>query len=191
MPKGGKVTFLLMEENKTEYIGGETVPVADRDFADIGQEDISEKSIKGSGEDDSKEASESERDEYDRLIKTRFKDLYAEDVQKMINRRFRKYKVLEEKCKALEEVLAQRETDLDENKQKLADLDAVLHSEIEKAVKETEERVIREIRTRKMRPSENGVFARGGRPSFDVSGLTKSERADLAKRAAEGEKIRF
>ena len=47
-----------------------------------------------------------EREEYDKLIKTRFKDFYTEDTQRMINRRFKQFKALEERCRSLEESLA-------------------------------------------------------------------------------------
>ena len=43
-----------------------------------------------------------DREEYQRLIKTKYKDFYTEDTQKMINRRFKRYKAMEERLKALE-----------------------------------------------------------------------------------------
>ena len=48
------------------------------------------------------------REEYERLIRTKFKEFYAADTQKMINRRFKKYKALEEKVSSLEEMLRQQ-----------------------------------------------------------------------------------
>ena len=132
-----------------------------------------------------------EREEYERLIKNRFKDFYAEDTQRLINRRFRKYKIMEERFKIMEENLAEKEARLSENAEKMAEFDALLRSEIEKAVKETEERIIGEIKAKKLRPSENGAEnSRMGSP-FDVSGLSKNDRAALAKRAAGGEKIKL
>ena len=47
------------------------------------------------------------RQEYERLMKTRFKEFYAEDTQRIINKRFRKYHRLEERVRELEE---ERET---------------------------------------------------------------------------------
>ena len=134
---------------------------------------------------------QNEREEYDSLIKNRFKDFYAEDTQRLINRRFRKYKVMEERFKLLEETLAQKEAQNDENQKKIAEFESVLRLEVEKAVKETEERVINEIRTKRIRPAENGASPRLCEIPFDVSGLTRKERANLAKRAAGGEKIKF
>ena len=134
---------------------------------------------------------QNERDEYEQLIKKRFKDFYAEDTQRLINRRFRKYKVMEERFKLLEESLAEKEAQNSENLRKIAEFESLLRSEVEKAVKETEERVINEIRSRQLRPLENGILPRSHELPFDVSGLTKKERASLAKRAADGEKIKF
>ncbi len=133
----------------------------------------------------------SEREEYELLIKSRFKELYAEDTQRLINRRFRKYKVMEERYKALEESLALKEAELSDSARRLEEYESILRSEVERAVKETEERVIREIRAKQIRPSENGSLPRVVQSSFDVSRLTKSERASLAKRAARGERIKF
>ncbi len=133
----------------------------------------------------------SEREEYDFLIKKRFKELYAEDTQRLINRRFRKYKVMEERYKLLEESLAQKEAEIGENMQKIADFDGLLRSEVEKAIKETEERVISEIRAKQLRPTENGAMPRMSPSPFDVSRLSRDDRARLAKRAAGGEKIKF
>ena len=132
-----------------------------------------------------------EREEYERLIKTRFKEYYARDVQKMINRRFRKYKVMEERYKIMEESLAEKEARLSETEKKIAEFDAFLGGELERTVRETEERVLNQVRARQLRPAENAVSARAATMSYDVSKLTKDERAKLAKRAANGERIKF
>ncbi len=57
---------------------------------------------------DAENSEASDREEYERLIRTKFKELYAADTQKMINRRFKKYKALEEKVSSLEEALRQQ-----------------------------------------------------------------------------------
>ena len=67
----------------------------------------------GEGDRSFEEKRMSEREEYETLVKKRFKELYAEDTQKLINRRFRKYKVMEERFKLLEEALAQKEAQND------------------------------------------------------------------------------
>ena len=132
-----------------------------------------------------------EREEYDALMKGRFKNFYAEDTQRLINRRFRKYKIMEERYKLLEEDVAKKDAQIAENCERIAEFDALLRSEIEKAIKETEERVVGEIRAKKLRPTENGTVAHRISAAFDVSKLSRDERAKLAKRAAGGEKIKF
>ena len=132
-----------------------------------------------------------EREEYDALMKGRFKSFYAEDTQRLINRRFRKYKIMEERYKLLEEDVVKKDAQIAENSEKIAGFEALLRSEIEKAIKETEERVIGEIRAKKLRPAENGTVPRQSAVAFDVSKLSRDERAKLAKRAAGGEKIKL
>ena len=125
-----------------------------------------------------------EKEEYRRLIKTRFKDSYQEDAQKLINRRFRKYKELEEKY-------GESEKRLNEAISELSSLKESFQSEIEKAIKETEEKVLNSVRQRRLRPAENGMVPSVAFGKSEVSALTKSERANIAKRAANGEKISF
>ena len=139
----------------------------------------------------SEEQKKNERREYEELIKNRFKELYAEDTQRLINRRFRKYKIMEERFKLLEEKFAAKEAELLEGAKKAAEFEELLRREIERTAIETEERVVRSIRAKKLRPGENGAVPRKTEQSFDVSKLTKNDRATLAKRAADVEKIKF
>lgn len=120
------------------------------------------------------------REEYERLIKTAYKDFYAEDTQRLINKRFKKYKALEEKVKLLEE-----------EAQRYADIERLIYEERERAVCETEERMNRQFVAMRSRAAENAVVKRSQRRAPDVSTLTKSERAHLASRALMGEKIKF
>lgn len=142
-------------------------------------------------QDDVEDSDESRQEEYERLVKTRFKELYARDVQKMINRRFRKYKVLEERYKIMEETLAEKEARLKETEQRIAEFDAYLGSEVERIARETEERVLNQVRARQSRPAENAISVRAASAPYDVSRLTRDERARIAKRAANGERIKF
>ena len=121
-----------------------------------------------------------DREEYDRLIKTRFKELYAQDTQKLINKRFKKYKALEEKVKKLEDEAA-----------RYADVDALVAAEVEKAVAQTEQRMTLYFQKNAGRVSENATSRIEAAVSTDVSRLTKSQRAALANRALKGEKISF
>lgn len=121
-----------------------------------------------------------DREEYDRLIKTRFKELYAEDTQRLINKRFKKYKALEEKVKRLEDEAA-----------RYSDIDALIAAEVEKAVAQTEQRMTLYFQKNAGRVGENATSRTGAAASTDVSRLTKSQRAALASRALKGEKISF
>ena len=120
------------------------------------------------------------REEYERLIKTAFKDFYTEDTQRLINKRFKKYKALEEKVKLLED-----------EAQRYADVEKLIREERERAVSETEERMNRQFKAMRSRAVENAVVKKSQRQAPDVSTLTKSERAHLASRALMGEKIKF
>ncbi len=120
------------------------------------------------------------REEYERLIKTTYKEFFAEDTQRLINKRFKKYKALEEKVKSLEN-----------EAQRYADIERLISEERERAVSETEERMNRQFLAMRSRADENAVVKRSQRHSPDVSSLTKSERAHLASRALMGEKIKL
>lgn len=119
-----------------------------------------------------------DREEYERLIRERFKEHFAADTQRLINRRFKKYKALEERVKSLEAEAS-----------RYADFEKLLMDERERAVRETEERMNREFRAMRGRAQENALSNHTNRSSFDVARLTKSERALLATRAQRGEKI--
>ena len=74
---------------------------------------------------------------------------------------------------------------------KLSHFDDILDFEIKRAIRETEERVTADIISRKRRPVENAARSRIANSVVDTARLTREERADLAKRAANGEKIKF
>ena len=190
------------------------------------------------GEEDSGRTAE--RREYERLIKMRFKDFYTEDTQKMINRRFKSFKALEEKCKSLEDALAgATASHLDDGEllekikasegeisakysdfspeeayssnrflalarlavesgsitldeaYGLAFLDKLILGERERAESVAEERIYERIRANRSRAVENAMLPRAASRSFSAAQLTRQERAALAKRAANGEKIGF
>lgn len=131
------------------------------------------------------------REEYEKLVKSRFKELFDEDVQKLINRRFRKYKILEERYKILEGSLKEKEDAVSAAEKRIADFDERLRSEVEKAAENAERSVLERLKARRLRPGEVGIAPRKTASPFDVSGLSRKERADLARRAAGGEKIKF
>ena len=160
--------------------------------SDMGEEKIdavsigldAESSELGSGQDDrcadGDIGATDGREEYERLIKTTYKDFYAEDAQRLINKRFKKYKALEERVKLLED-----------EAQRYADVERLIREERERAVCETEERMNRQFKAMRSRGEENAVGKRSQRSSPDVSTLTRSERAHLASRALMGEKIKL
>ena len=144
-------------------------------FSDISeQEDIVDDII---FDESSESAEQNQRREYDELIRTKYKKFYTEDTQKMINRRFRKYKELEARAEKLEAEKAQFEETLKAEKDRIA--------------KETEERLISSIRARHTRPEENGILIGKAQSKRDVSSLTRSERAELARRVSKGENIKI
>lgn len=116
-----------------------------------------------------------QRREYEDLISGKYKKFYTEDTQKMINKRFRKYKELEEHAKRLEDEKAQFE-------QRLKD-------EVERSAREATDRLISSIRAKHQRPDENGTYNSKNQSKRDISTLSRSERADMARRASKGEKI--
>ncbi|MBR3879519.1 MAG: hypothetical protein IKJ24_05290 [Clostridia bacterium] len=160
----------------TDYENREATPATE---ADMGEElGATQDACAEESECEEILAQESDREEYERLIKERFREHYARDTQRLINRRFKKYKALEEKVKALEEEVSRH-----------ADVETLLKEERERAVRETEERMSREFRAMRMRAQENALSPHTSRSPFDVARLTKSERALLATRAQKGEKI--
>ena len=74
---------------------------------------------------------------------------------------------------------------------KLSHFDEIVERTAEDAARETEKRVLGEIRSKRARPNENGLAHRTAASPFDVSKLTRADRARLAKRAAGGEKIKL
>ncbi len=180
---------------------------------------------------------EDERAEYN-LIKTKYKDFFTEDTQKIINRRLKKYKALlsqfeeareqeaegvEFDGESLDSFILSREDEIKQEYQdfsldkarenerflKLAALSArekgislsdayrlshfeeILQIERERVREETEKNILALIGARKARPSENGLTGSKRSSAFDASTLSRTERAELAKRAAKGEKIHF
>lgn len=148
----------LSETNENGY-------VADEDVA-IGRDEGSDINEGASG-----------RDEYEQLIRTKYKQFYTEDTQRLINRRFKKYKALEER-------LAQLEAEREQTDKRLAD-------EYMRGRQEAESSIMSELRASALRPEENGLLGRNTVLGRDVSSLTRAERAELARRAIRGESIKI
>lgn len=91
----------------------------------------------------------------------------------------------------IEEKATSREADPAE----LETLDVRIQEEVEKAVAcaraQTERAVMETIRARGLRPSENALSALPSGRGSESSHLTRAERAEVALRAAKGERITF
>ena len=155
--------------------------VTDGEGGDVCRKEDTEVELsEGEGESEGSVLGGGSREEYERLIRTDFKEYFSEDTQRLINKRFKKYKALEDKVKRLEE-----------EAKRYADIESLIASERERAVLETEERMKVYFKSMRGRATENALIGRTAALSFDVSQLTKSERASLASRAQKGEKIHF
>ncbi len=70
--------------------------------------------------------------------------------------------------------------------------DEIIKTLVEKAAQEAQEKTAESIRMRGQRPLENGMSGRSTALfKTDVAGLTAAQRAEIAKRVANGEVIRF
>ena len=70
--------------------------------------------------------------------------------------------------------------------------DEIIKTLVEKEAQEAQEKTAESIRLRGQRPLENGMSGRSTALfKTDVAGLTAAQRAEIAKRAANGEVIRF
>ena len=70
--------------------------------------------------------------------------------------------------------------------------DDIISGAMQFAVQQTQEKTVKDIRTRGLRPDEGALGARSaGDGHMDVSKLTRQQRAELAKRALRGEHVTF
>ena len=153
------------------------------------------------------------------LMEGEYKDLFTAYFQETFNRRFREQKEIGEelkKSRALVQAAAKHfgvEEDgllaairaedgkknaptasaaSDENKdgaeKRLTERD--LQDAVERTRAETEQRLLSAIRTRGLRPAEAALHGAGGNALSGEGGrMSRAQRAELARRAAEGEKI--
>ena len=165
---------------------------------------------------DPKERSEAFR----RLMEGEYKDLFTAYFQETFNRRFREQKEMAEELerhrtlvRAAAEHFGVAEGDLlaairaEDGKRNAPTASAVQSSEktsneevmqqalreaVEAARLETEQRLLATIRARGLRPAENALRGGSG-PALggEASRLSRAQRAALAKRAAEGERIKL
>lgn len=75
---------------------------------------------------------------------------------------------------------------------KVMHMDEIMTDALQTTAKRTEQAVVNNIRARGSRPAENGLSSQSAfTVKDDVSKLSKKDRAEIARRAASGEKITF
>lgn len=123
------------------------------------------------------------RREYEELIRTKYKKFYSEDAQRMISRRLKKYKSIEERLEHAESELAQvkasREQEAVQAKPEPE------RAEVERA------RAFDGKRPNVDRPNENGIMQYRAQGKRRISDLTKTERESIAARALRGEIVKI
>ena len=79
-----------------------------------------------------------------------------------------------------------------EHANKVLHMDEIVSGAVTAAAKQTEQQVVANIRAKGARPAENGTSSQSAFTiKDDVSKLSKKDRAEIARRAAMGEKISF
>ncbi len=147
------------------------------------------------------------------LMEGEYKDLFTAYFQETFNRRFKEYKQIKnelESSRAVLSALHERFGDLSgdallsairaETGLKNAPTEAqkpipeaagaAFEKEIADACAEAERRLLSHIRARGLRPAENAVQTQST-AIVGVSHMTREERAEVARRAASGERIAF
>lgn len=163
---------------------------------------------------------EARKEDFKRLMEGEYKDLFTAYFQETFNRRFREQKELKselEQSRALVQAAADHfgvqpcdliEAIRTENERKNASaeiaaseqragiteeaLQQAVETAVAKARLETEARLLAGIRARGLRPTENALVGGTGTAlRADASRLSRAQRAEIARRAAEGERIKL
>ena len=149
------------------------------------------------------------------LMEGDYKDLFAAHFQQAFNRRFKEHKQIKEELDSTREVLGavkecfgglsgdalleaiRAETVLKNaptaaqkpiSQPPCESTEERVRREVEEACELARHRLLESIRARGMRPLENGLSTQGGQGSESLH-LTRAERAEMARRAANGERI--
>ena len=154
------------------------------------------------------------------LMEGEYKDLFTAYFQETFNRRFKEQREMKEELEHARSILAataahfgvpveelgevirtenerkQASAEMTENSNERAafeeELRAAVESTAEKSRAEAERAVLAAIRERQLRPVESALTAGAGRAVSPGSAhLSRAQRADVARRAAKGEHIRF
>ncbi|MBQ9099511.1 MAG: hypothetical protein IJY50_08825 [Clostridia bacterium] len=180
-----------------------------------GCEDLSELTPQTSGESNTSapaaeetadQQPEARRQRFRAMMDGEYKDLFTAYFQETFNRRFREQKDIKEeleRARSLIEnvagILGVRPEELPQAVQRCADR-TFDSADLEQAVRETTARVraeteaalLAQIRARGLRPAESALHATGESPGLGtVQALSREQRADMARRAAKGERIWF
>lgn len=156
-------------------------------------------------------------EEFRALMEGEYKDLFTAYFQETFNRRFKEQKEMKEqllsasavadaaaRCFGVtgEELLLALRTEYErrnasadtpkENEPSQKALQEQLRAAVETACAQTEARVLTSIRARGIRPTESALSAvQGNALRRDASQLSRAQRAEVARRAAKGERIKL
>ena len=156
-------------------------------------------------------------EEFRALMEGEYKDLFTAYFQETFNRRFKEQKEMKEQLKSArtiasaaaecfgvsgEELLSalrteyeRRNASADTPKEPTVDqeaLEAQMRAAVETARAQTEQRLLASIRARGIRPTESAIGASSGNAlRRDASQLSRAQRAEVARRAAMGERIKL
>ena len=165
----------------------------------------------GSASDAGGQENKLREEEFRALMEGEYKDLFTAYFQQTFNRRFKEYKQIKcelESSRAVLDALHERFGDLAgdallnairaetglknapaEAKMSIPEAaPATFEKEIAEACVEAERRLLSHIRARGMRPAENAVQTQSTHTAGSTR-MTREERAEVARRAASGERI--
>ncbi len=175
--RGIKFSLLFGEGDDREM--QEALPEVDA------QEDNEAVDLQGKGT----RSEEELRAEYRELIKTKFKRFYTEDTQRMLNRRFRKYREMSgvpshDGDQSVADVQADSTEALTDKSNGSSDGEVTSVDKF--GVSEPD---AQSSRLYPFRPPENGDLRTANPKRRGVKSLSRDERADIARRAMKGEVI--
>ncbi|MBO5326891.1 MAG: hypothetical protein J6A84_02070 [Clostridia bacterium] len=194
--------------------GASTIPPAPTPQANEETGDTAKSSDPAAGE---SERAKRRSEEFRALMEGEYKDLFTAYFQETFNRRFKEQKEMKEQllhARAVADAAAEcfgatgedlllalrteyerRNASADtprEDPAKQEALQAQLRAALEAARTETEARVLSGIRARGIRPVESALSeTRGNALRCDAAHLSREQRAEVARRAAKGERIKL
>lgn len=198
------------KENTEPY---QTTPENQHDISGRSEGDPTE--LLSTGRPEESVTSTSLYEEFEELIKGKYKNAFADKVQGIINKRFKEEKLNKEKAaenggkaspteqKALEDPKQQDALDtafnslinagIDEDTAyKVLHLDEIMDSSMRYGASIAAKQLADSIRLKGRRPAENGLKCQSGfAPHKGAAGLTPEKRRELAKKALMGEHIGF